>query len=126
MSQYKIVGSCTKCDARCYEVTAMQGEADMYPGEPKQIGAPLEGAVRITFMLMDGTKTFLTFCERCAAELDHESYPEIWKKNIRSWMRELARKPENERMPEWFTRQFSNGLLCEMRRQLCKEAVQNG
>lgn len=121
MSEYKIIGCCTVCDKQCFEVTAMYREGERFPGEPKQLGAPLEGSVRINFMLIDGTKTSLTFCADCAnAPME---YSEIWQKNMRSWIRELSFKPEGERSPEWFQRQFSNGLLCEMGRQLWTEAV---
>lgn len=123
MSPYKIIGACTLCDKPCFEVMAMHSEGERLAGEPKQLGPPLEGATRITYMLFDGTKTSLTFCADCAKEQPTKVLAEIWQKNIRSWMRELATKPESERMPEWFQRQFSNGLLCEMGRQLWTEAV---
>lgn len=120
MSPHKIIGCCTNCDKPCFEVTAVWGADERTPGEPKQLGSPLDGSVRVTFMLFDGTKTSLTFCAACSGPW---SYHEIWRKNLRSWMRELSWKAEGERMPEWFQRQFSNGLLCEMGRQLWTEAI---
>lgn len=127
MSDYKIMGHCTLCDARCFDVLAVYEAHERLPGEPKAIGAPMEGAMRITFMLVDGTKTALTFCANCAESLPSALYLELWRKNIRSWMRELSEKPVSERNPEWFEKQFSNGILCEMGRQQWTELVkQNG
>lgn len=119
----KVGGYCTICDVPCFEVMAMYGEGERLPGEPKQIGPPLEGAVRITFLLFDGTKTSLTFCGDCSADIPPSEYNEIWQKNIRSWMRELSFKAAVDRNPPWFKGQFSNGLLCEMGRELWTEAV---
>lgn len=129
MSDFKIAGCCTRCDGHCFDVRAVWGAHERLPGEPKQLGAAMEGATRITFLLYDGTHTDLTFCESCAAELSSADYVAIWQKNIRSWKRQLDAKPaeatEQERRPEWFGRQFSNGLLCEIGRQLWTE-IGNG
>lgn len=118
---HKIAGCCTICDEPCFEVLARWDDHERHPGEPKRLGSPTEDAVRITFLLYDGTRTDLTFCGNCAADLQPDQYLEIWRKNIRSWMRELSEKPEGERNPEWFGRQFANGLLDEMGRQKWKE-----
>lgn len=124
----KVAGCCTICDNLCFEVISMQGDSDRLPGEPKELGRPIEGAVRVTFMLFDGTKTSLTFCETCASTLLRpKAYGAIWDKVVRSWQRELSGKPVTDRQPGWFKGQFSNGLLSEMGRQLWTEAVkQNG
>lgn len=123
MSDYKISGHCTLCEARCFDVLAVYEAHERLPGEPKQLGPPVEGAVRVTFMLIDGTKTALTFCAECAKHLPNDLYLQIWRKNIRSWLRELAEKPEGERNPAWFIAQFGNGLLCEMGRELWIDLV---
>lgn len=112
MSSVKIAGHCTLCDGPCFEVMQVFDAHELYPGEPKRLGPPVEGAVRVTFLLFDGTKTHLTFCGDCAKSLSPEQYTEIWRKNLRSWLREL--KVET---PPWFLQQFSNGLLHELGRQ---------
>lgn len=121
LSEYKISGHCTLCDEPCFDIVQVQEAHERRPGEPKRIGPPLEGSMRITFLLFDGTRTDLTFCADCSAGLAPDSYIEIWRKNLRSWMRELSEKPEAERKPEWFMRQFSGGLLCEVGRQNWKD-----
>lgn len=126
MSLYHVAGSCVLCEARCFEVMAMHEAHERLPGEPKQLGQPNSGAVRSTFMLMDGTKAFLTFCEDCAGQDVSPHYSEIWRKIIRTWMRELSEKPEAERNPPWFPQQFSNGLLCELGRSPWTEAFKHG
>ena len=123
MSQYKITGHCTLCDGPCFDVLAVNSEHERFPGEPKRLGKPTDDAVRVSFMLMDGSKTSLTFCGPCAETLPSVGYLEIWRKNMRSWMRELDQKPEEERNPDWFVKQFGNGILCEMGRQKWTEII---
>lgn len=124
MSDYKIAGHCTTCDAECFEIIERWGEHERRPGEPKRIGAPLDGATRITFLLVDGSRMDLTFCKDCAAGLTDDSYSSIWQKVLRSWTRELEEKGDEP--PEWFTKQYENGLLSEMGRHLVKDLNPNG
>lgn len=126
MSPYKIAGCCTSCDQPCFEVLARWDEGTPLAGEPKGLGMPNGDALRVTFLLFDGTHTDLTFCAACAAALAPERYSEIWVKNLRSWQRQLNRKPPPEQRPDWFVKQFSNGLLCELGRFSWKELVENG
>lgn len=129
MSLYKIGGCCTRCDQHCFNVLAVYGPDERLPGEPKRLGSSLDGATRVTFLLYDGTHTDLTFCASCADEVSSADYVEIWEKVIRSWKRQLDVKrddtPDRERRPDWFGRQFENGLLCEIGRQLWEE-IENG
>jgi hypothetical protein len=80
------------------------------PGEPKQIGAPVEGAMRITYMLIDGTKTSLTFCAECSRQMLPELYLQLWRKVMRSWSESYPKNRKRIATPEWFRGQFSNGL----------------
>lgn len=112
MSDFKISGACTLCDETCFEVRMRYLEHERLPGEPKQIGGPREGAVRVTYRLLDGTMMDQTFCASCAEVVSNEEFVEIWRKNLRSWQRELE-----ENRPDWFLKQFSNGLLYEMGRR---------
>lgn len=105
MSAVKITGSCTACDAKCFDIMQVFEPHEKHPGEPKQIGQPFPDAMRVTFLLYDGTQMALTFCENCA-DVPRETYPELWRKVIRSWQRELAGKE-----PDWFLKQVRNGLL---------------
>lgn len=114
--EFKISGCCSSCDKPCFEVIQIWGENERYPGEPKRLGKPLEGAVRIAFMLLDGSKCDMTFCASCAEALTHEQYTELWRKVIRSWEREMSVTKPGEPRPDWFNKQFSNGLLSEMGR----------
>ena len=120
MSDYKISGACTCCDEMCFEVLARWSENERYPGEPKRLGPPNPDATRISFVLYDGTKADLTFCGVCAGTLNPDSYTEIWRKVIRSWIREMSKSPQAE-TPSWFLDQFNNGLLAEMGRKLWSE-----
>lgn len=118
MSEFKISGACTLCDEMCFEVLARWSENERYPGEPKRLGPPTPDATRISFVLYDGSKCDLTFCGKCAETLNPDSYVEIWRKVMRSWIREMEKGPVLPAPPEWFVSQFNNGLLSEMGRVL--------
>lgn len=118
MSDHKISGGCTTCDALCFQVLDLTDA-----GEPKRFGPPLDGAVRISFMLYDGSRADLTFCGGCATKLVSPDYFDIWAKVIRSWVKELSGKPVEDQNPEWFPKQFANGLLVEMGRKSWKDLV---
>jgi hypothetical protein len=126
ISEFHVAGHCVICTARCFEVLAVHEEHERLPGEPKRLGPPEPGAVRITFLLLDGTRAMLTFCAECAENPITEHYELIWRKVLRCWIRELSEKPDDERNPDWFTPQFANGLLCEQGRQPWTEAWKNG
>jgi len=121
MSEFKIAGSCTTCDEPVFEVLARFDEQERRAGEPKQLGAPNDDATRITFTLFDGTRADLTFCGKCAEALNQEQYTEIWRKVIRSWIREM--NGDTAKHSNWFPGQFSNGLLFELGRVNLKEAL---
>ena len=116
MSEYKISGCCTLCDAPCFEVMQVYEAHERNPGEPKRLGPAMDGAMRVSFMLLDGTKADMTFCGECAANLSAEHYIEIWRKVMRSWRREMS-----EPYPDWFNRSFANGIAAEMGRATWKE-----
>ena len=80
------------------------------------LGPPTEDAMRITFLLYDGSHADMTFCGTCADTLNVAGYLEIWNKVIRSWLRQLG-----ETRPDWFQHQFENGLLVELHRVKWKE-----
>ena len=117
-SKYKIAGCCTTCDTAVYEVLAVYEAHHERAGEPKATGKPIGNAVRIGFGLYDGTRADLTFCEECALQLEPSQYVEIWRKVLRSWMREQA---QDEKHKKWFLPQFANGLLAELGRVLLQD-----
>ncbi len=106
MSNPKIIGSCTCCDKPCFEILQVFESHEIYPGEPKLLGAPHEDARITLFRLFNGGNIRLTFCASCAETLTGEQFPLLWERVILSWNREL-----NGDFPEWFGKQLSNGLL---------------
>ena len=120
-SDFKIAGACTLCDKPCFEVMQVYEAHERLPGEPKRLGPPFEDAARVTFLLMDGSKMSLTFCEACAVALAPEQYIDIWRKVLRSWMREIV--GNEARHMNWFPPQFANSLLCELGREPWKELM---
>ena len=105
MTDHKITGMCSICDHACF----------VGPG------IATEDSVLITFLLYDGTKTDLTFCGACAEDSMQLVFGELWKKNLRSWLRELG-----EERPKWFVHQLENGILCELGRTKWKELQTDG
>lgn len=121
MSDYKVTGYCTTCDTPVFEIMARYAEHERHPGEPKQIGRPNEDTLRIRFGLYDGTITDLTFCGACAEKLSADDYHEIWRKILRSWLREMD--GGNEKHQNWFMPQFANGILLELGRVKMRELI---
>ena len=119
MSKYKIAGCCTVCDTPVHEVLAVYEAYLPRAGEPKSIGPVIGNAVRISFGLYDGTKADYTFCEECGANLEPSQYAEIWRKTLRSFMREGAHENSNHR--KWFLPMFANGLLVQLGTILLKD-----
>ena len=111
MSEHKISGCCTICDELCFEVMARWDTHERYPGEPKRLGPPMNGATRVTFLLIDGTRADFTFCGECSKVLTPAQYPDIWRKTLRSFLREMS-----ETARPWFNTQHANGILSEMGR----------
>lgn len=112
MSPYKIAGCCSCCDMLCFEVTAVRED-----GKPKTFGRPNDGATRITFLLLNGRRTDMTFCGACAGSLDPQWYATLWRKNLSGWLREQGGNTEK------FKHEFANGILCEIGRITWKELV---
>lgn len=112
---YKRAGCCSLCDQLVFEVKARWGEGDARAGEPKRFGPPLEGTLRITFLLLNGGRTDMTFCGDCGQSVDAQHYPTLWRKNLAGWLREQNGNPAK------FKDEFSNGLLCELGRKSWRE-----
>lgn len=117
---HKIAGCCSLCDEPAFEVLARWDEGEKRAGEPKRLGTPLAGATRVTFLLLDGTRTDMTFCEACAASLAPEQYPKLWRKNLAGYLREQNGNPEK------FKHEFANAILAELGRILWKELIALG
>jgi hypothetical protein len=118
---YKISGCCSLCDEPAFEIISRWEPHEHRPGEPKRIGKPLEGSVRVTFLLYNGRRTDMSFCGECAERPDlAEWYATLWRKNLGGYMREQNGDPSK------FKEEFANGLLCELSRTSWKELAANG
>jgi hypothetical protein len=117
---FQKAGYCMRCnDVPCYEVQTLWTEGERYPGEPKRLGAPAEG-VKVSFILMDGSRADMQICERCEPELSPADYPEMWARALRSWKREMDFTPSKQKTA-WWESQFANGILAEMGRRNLKD-----
>jgi hypothetical protein len=119
---YQKAGYCMRCnEVACYEVISLWTDGECYPGEPKRLGAPLAG-MKVSFILIDGTRGDLQVCPDCAETLSPADYPAMWARVMRSWRREMGESP-GEQKAAWFASQFNNGILAEMGRRNLKELV---
>lgn len=115
---HKIPGCCSICDQPAFEVMAVWDAGEKRAGEPKRLGGPLEGTTRITFLLLNGRRTDMTFCGECSASLAPENYQTLWRKNLAGYLREQDGNPEK------FKDEFANGILAEMGRVTWKELIE--
>jgi hypothetical protein len=120
MSPYKIAGCCSLCDEPAFEVMARWDQDEKRAGEPKRLGPPNEGTMRVTFLLLNGSRTDMTLCGTCADSLSAEHYATLWRKNLAGWLREQDGNPEK------FRQEFASGIVCELGRKSLKELIQHG
>lgn len=117
MSDRKLAGCCSLCDAPAFEILQRWDEGERRAGEPKRLGPPLPGSMRITFLLLNGRVTDMTVCEACAAVVAPEHYATLWGKNLAGYLF------EQEGKTEMFKHEFENGILSELARFNWKELV---
>ena len=116
---YKIAGCCSLCDNPVFEVMAVWEEGTLRVGEPKRLGVANDGATRVSFLLLLGGYTDMTFCVDCAAGLNAEHYTMLWRKNLAGYLRQQDNRTEK------FADQFSNALLCEIGRVDLKDVLKD-
>lgn len=116
-------GCCMRCDEPAFEILTYQGEEDFYPGEPKKIGRPLEGSIRVGVLLLDNRRADITLCAACAPVFGPQDYGPLWAKIIRSWDREMSVITKTSERPQWFADAYSNLILAEIGRISWKELV---
>jgi hypothetical protein len=115
--KYQLTGFCMRCNRKpCYQVLTLQSVFDRFPGEPGKVGEPLAGAVKVSLLLMDGSRAELNVCAACAEVLHPVDYPEMYQRILRSWKREVDIAP-NEKKTAWWGSQFNNGILIELGRR---------
>lgn len=107
---HKIPGCCSRCDEPAFEVMSRWDIGEKRFGEPKRLGKPLNGTIRVSFLLLAGSCGDFTFCASCAEALSQDDYTTLWRKNLAGWLREQDGDPEK------FKNEFANGLLCELGR----------
>jgi len=101
MNRPKLMGCCTCCDKLVFNVT----RRDPDTREPIQLGAPLDDAVRTTFLLASGSMMDLTFCRKCNSALSPEKFYELWKRVLISWITQSGSDHE------WVKTQTENGIV---------------
>lgn len=90
----KIAGACLCCGTPCYAIL----QADPSTGRPLVLGAAEEHQTQVEFLLSDGSEADITFCIECAAKLEPEHYPAIWRACVEAFEAELAGRSRNERI----------------------------
>lgn len=79
-------GLCTLCDKPVFEISLKYPDGHPLERQIRQVGNPLDDAVRATLILTNGNRMDLTFCSDCHAT--PESLPAIWRKVLRAFQRE--------------------------------------
>lgn len=83
----KDVGCCSSCDQEVFNIRSRWPDVRGHPfrGRPKDVGLPLQGALRLDFRLSNGTICSFTTCTECERWLlEHEEvWPQLWRKAIR-------------------------------------------
>lgn len=104
----KLLGSCTKCDAEVFDI--VERDIDRLP---KRVGAAHDDAIRVNFLMLDGSRMDLTFCQPCADGLIADDLQWIWRRVMKSWP---ADHP-------WTKTQTENGLLAILNKKPWKEVL---
>ena len=87
----KRFGCCTLCDREVFEALLRWPPGHVNENQIRRPGAPINGARRVTVILVDGSIADLTFCGACKAS--PENLCAIWKKVVRTMAFEMD--------PEW-------------------------
>ena len=98
----KVLGCCTICDAEVFEIELRNPDTRV----PTKVGKPHADAMRTDFRMMDGTLMSLTFCAKCAADLEPAKFPAIWARVKASWLAE-----KKGVVMDFHREQEANGLL---------------
>lgn len=77
----KRTGCCSKCDVECFEVISRDPETRI----PKQLGGPLDNAVRCNFIMYDGSTIDLTLCTDCYQTFTPADFMTLWHRVLLSW-----------------------------------------
>lgn len=88
----RIGGHCVCCDQPVYNILTF----DAVTGNPKTLGAPIEGAVHALFLQVDGRRVELSFCARCIVDLKVNMLPAIWRRVVLAFCQQRDLKSDIE------------------------------
>lgn len=98
----KKIGHCTQCDGPVFEVLAQFPADHPRAGTPRRLGGLVDDkAVRITYVLADGTNAGITFCGACSDGVDVKS---AWRKCLALAAEELRHETLTTQQREIYTR----------------------
>lgn len=69
-------GLCSLCDKPVFEIIAKYPQGHEKEGQVCKIGSPMDDALRVEFILDDGTTAQVTFCTKC--ELSAGNIRKTW------------------------------------------------
>lgn len=113
MSFLKRPGCCSACDAEVFDVRTRDKETRA----PVALGAPLDNAVRATFVLFMGSQMSLTLCSDCAAALTPADFPILWQRVMAGW---IAKSGTDH---PWARSQADNGIVGLLHMRPWKEVI---
>jgi hypothetical protein len=109
----KLTGCCSRCDVEVFDVVTRDPETR----HPKRLGRAHEDAMRVSFLLVNGSRMDLTFCAACANELQPADYPALWTRVMVSWV------AEGQQDNEWAKSQVNNGIVGLLHQQPWREVT---
>jgi len=106
-------GHCHVCGECLFEVLTTYPFDHKWSGIPKTLGLPLDKALRVTLLLIDGNRIQITMCDTCVDGLTQENLKFIYRNILLGWKAEIGDEAEKYK---WFSdkhRQFLLGVVCE-------------
>ncbi|MEE8327058.1 MAG: hypothetical protein V3R58_08500 [candidate division NC10 bacterium] len=86
----KRVGCCSLCNQEVFEAVSRWPSGFVLEQQIADVGAPVKGARRVTFLLVNGSLCDMTFCDRCDPVASNLA--KLWKKVCTTMAKELDPK----------------------------------
>ena len=102
MSDRKRASCCSACHREVFDAISRFEEPHPYAGQIQRAGAPHADAVRVTFVLTDGSRANMTFCVDCETKIAPENLPDVWRNVMaafafeRKWYKALTGRARSD------------------------------
>lgn len=80
MSDRKKAHACSSCDAELWDALTRFEAPHPFEDQIRKAGAVHEDAMRVTFVLTDGSNANMSMCRACADALQPSDLPKLWRR----------------------------------------------